>query len=85
MKLYEIFFAKQALKDVQSLSPKLKEKLKKLLIEVIAQDPYVGKKLVGELEGNYSYRLNIKDRLVYSIDPQLRRIYVKRARTHYGE
>lgn len=85
MAKYEIFFTKQALKDVKSLSPKLKSKLKNLLLEVISQDPYCGKKLLGELAGNYSYRLSLKDRVVYSVDKSKMRIYVKRARTHYGD
>lgn len=85
MAKYEIFLTKQALKDIKSLSPKLRSKLKNLLLEVIAQDPYCGKKLLGELAGNYSYRLSIKDRVVYSVDKAKMRIYVKRARTHYGD
>lgn len=85
MKRYELFFSKQAAKDIRTLSPKLKDKLKKLLTEVISVDPFVGKRLLGDLEGNYSYRLTFKDRIVYSIDSQKKIIYVKRARTHYGE
>ncbi len=84
MKKFQIFFTKQAKKDVQLLSPKLKQKLKNILIEVISQNPNAGKKLIGELEGNLSYRLTIKDRIIYSIDKKNNRIYIKRARTHYG-
>lgn len=84
MKKYKIFFTKQAFKDIKTLSPKLKIKLRKILTEAISIDPYIGKKLLGELEGSYSYRLNIKDRIVYSVDEKRRCIYIKRARTHYG-
>lgn len=85
MEKYEIFFTKQALKDTHSLSPKLKEKLKKILEEIISINPFIGKKLQGELEGNYSYRLTIKDRIVYSVEKKEKRIYIKRTKTHYGD
>ena len=85
MAKYKILFAKQAIKDVKSLSPKLKIKLKAVLTEVILDDPFCGKKLLGDLEGNYSYRLDLKNRIVYSVDVKSKIIYVKRARTHYGE
>lgn len=85
MKKYTITFAKQAVKDVKSLSPRLKEKVRKILLEVIAEDPFIGKKLLGDLKGNYSYRISLKHRLVYSVDKKKRIVYVKRARTHYGD
>jgi Txe/YoeB family toxin of toxin-antitoxin system len=84
MKKYEILFTKQALKDAKSLSPKLKNKLKSILLEIISEDPFCGKKLLGDLEGNYSHRLDLKNRIVYSVDKKEKIIYVKRARTHYG-
>jgi len=70
MGTFEIKITKQALKDIKTLTPKLKKKLKDIFEEVMANDPLKGKKLVGELAGNYSYRLNIKDRIVYSIDQE---------------
>ena len=73
---YKIFFAKQALKDVKLLSPKFNQKLKKVLSELISVNPYVGKKLMGDLLGNYSYRLNIKDRIIYSIDQKKHCIFI---------
>jgi mRNA interferase RelE/StbE len=82
---WEVRFTKQARKDVEKLTPKLREKLRDILIEVLAQDPYVGKRLLGDLEGSYSYRLTFKDRIVYSLDEKRRILYVERARTHYGE
>jgi mRNA-degrading endonuclease RelE of RelBE toxin-antitoxin system len=82
---YEIRITKTALKDISQLSPKLKAKLKDILINVIAQNPYEGKKLLGELEGNYSIRLTHKDRIVYSINEERRIVYIKRTKTHYEE
>jgi len=82
---FELIFSKKAKKDIKTLSTKLKVKLKKLLVEVISKDPYIGKKLLGEFEGTFSYRLSLKDRILYSVDLEKKQIFVKRARTHYGD
>jgi len=82
---WEVRFTKQARKDVDKLPPQLKQKLRDILVEVLADDPYVGKRLLGDLEGSYSYRLTYRDRIVYSIDEKRRILYVERARTHYGD
>jgi mRNA interferase RelE/StbE len=82
---YDIRISRRAEKDIDKLSPKLKDKLYDILTEVIANDPYEGKKLFGDLRGSYSYRLSLKDRLVYSIDESRRTVYLERAKTHYGK
>lgn len=81
---FEIRITHRAEKDIKKLSPKLKDKLYDILTEAIAKDPYAGKKLVGDLEGSYSFRLSYKDRIVYSIDDKKRIVYLERTRTHYG-
>ena len=85
MRGYEIRITKQALKDMQKLSPKMKNKLKSILLEVLSKTPYEGKRLVGDLKGNFSLRLNIYDRIVYSIDEDTKTVFIKRAKTHYRE
>lgn len=82
---YEIRLTRRAEKDVYKLTPQLRRKLYEILTEVIAQDPFQGKKLIGDLAGSYSYRLTYKDRIVYSLDPKNRVIYIERPATHYGE
>lgn len=82
---WEVRFTKQARKDVEHLPPKLKVKLRDILLEVLARNPYEGKKLLGNLAGSYSYRLTYQDRIVYSLDEERRVIYIERARTNYGE
>lgn len=82
---WEIRFTKQAKRDVKHLPPKLRVKLRDILIEVLARNPYEGKKLLGDLAGSYSCRLTHKDRIVYSLDEERRVVYIERARTHYGE
>ncbi len=85
MKPFAIRFTKEAAKDVKKLSPRLKQKLREMLLADIATAPFSGKKLVGDLLGFYSVRLTHKDRIVYSVDPTARTVFVHRARTHYGE
>ena len=82
---YEIIITRQAKKDIDNLPPKFKDKLRDILNEIISKHPYEGKKLIGDLAGNYSYRLSFKDRILYSINEIERIVYLKRARTHYGE
>lgn len=83
--IYEIRITRRAEKDIQTLTPKLREKLGDILTEVIAKNPFEGKKLVGDLTGSFSYRLTFQDRIVYSIDRERRIVYIERARTHYGD
>lgn len=82
---YEIRLTRRAEKDVRKLAPQLRRKLQEILTEVVAQDPFQGRKLIGDLAGSYSYRLTYKDRIVYSVDPKNRIVYIERAATHYGE
>ena len=47
--MHEIRFSRQAEKDIRKLTPKLKSKLKDILRNWIAVDPYSGKALAGDL------------------------------------
>jgi mRNA interferase RelE/StbE len=85
VKPYVIVLTKEAAKDAKKLPPRLRRKLREMLLADVAIDPHSGKKLVGDLLGFYSVRLTIKDRIVYSIDEQTHTVTVHRARTHYGE
>lgn len=85
MKPYEVRFTKEAVKDFQKLTPKLRQKLKEILAESISKDPRCGKRLIGDLAGFFSYRLSYKDRIIYSIDDAKKTIFIHRTRTHYGE
>ena len=85
MKPYKIRFTKEAAKDVKKVAPRLRQKLKTILLSSVATDPRSGKKLVGDLEGFYSLRLTYKDRIIYSVDKKSHTVFIHRARTHYGE
>jgi Txe/YoeB family toxin of Txe-Axe toxin-antitoxin module len=82
---YRVRLTRRAETDVAALSPKLKKKLKDILLNRIAIDPHSGKRLTGELAGYWSVRLSYKDRIVYRIDESEKIVYILRARTHYGE
>ena len=85
MSSYEIKFTKEAFKDTKKLSPALKKKLKTILMNRIAVEPYTGKKLVGDLKNFYSVKLNYSDRIIYSINEDSHTIFIHRTRTHYGD
>jgi Txe/YoeB family toxin of toxin-antitoxin system len=85
VRAFAIRFTREAAKDVKKLSPRLKKKLREILLADLATAPFSGKRLLGDLSGFYSVRLTHKDRIVYSVDEATRTIYVHRARTHYGE
>lgn len=82
---FEVRVTHRAEKDIKKLTPKLKRKLRDILTEATAKDPFQGKKLVGDLAGSYSHRLTYQDRIVYSIDSKARVVHIERAATHYGE
>lgn len=85
MKNYEIRFTKEAVKDIKKLPSNLIPKLRSMLENIIAKNPYTGKRLVGDLTGLFSLRLSYKDRIVYSVDEKQRIVYIHRTRTHYGD
>jgi Txe/YoeB family toxin of toxin-antitoxin system len=84
---WQVVFAKHALKDAKKLSAAgLREKAQEL-IEVLRQDPCRNpppfEKLVGDLEGAYSRRINIQHRLVYEVFKKERTVRVLRMWTHH--
>lgn len=85
MTTYQIFFSKQARKDVENLTPKQKAKLQDILRNILASNPYEGKSLKGDLAGLRSFRLNRKDRILYEINETDQTILIIRAKTHYGD
>ena len=84
---WTVVYAKHALKDAKKLSAAgLKEKAQELL-EVLAIDPFQNppayEKLVGDLDGTYSRRINIQHRLVYEVFKKERTVRVLRMWSHY--
>lgn len=86
---YTILYSKEAQKDAKNLSAAgLVDKAKEL-IEIIKCNPFQTppsyEKLVGNLSGAYSRRINIKHRLVYQVIEETKTIRVLRMWSHYGE
>jgi toxin YoeB len=84
---WQIVYAKQAQKDAKKLaSAGLKPKAQELLA-LLAENPYQNpppyEKLVGDLAGAYSRRINIQHRLVYQVLEEERVVKVLRLWTHY--
>ena len=84
---WELAFSKQALKDAKKvkaagLKPGVEE-----LLALLEKDPFQSppsfEKLVGDLAGAYSRRLNIHHRLVYEVFTKERVVRVLRMWTHY--
>ena len=84
---WQIVYAKQALKDAKKLSasglrPKAEELIKILHVNPL-QNPPSFEKLVGDLDGAYSRRINIQHRLVYEVFATEQIVRVLRMWTHY--
>ena len=84
---WQIVYSKQALKDARKMKaaghkPKAEE-----LLGILANDPFQNppkfEKLVGDLAGAYSRRINIHHRLVYEVFAKERTVRILRMWTYY--
>jgi len=85
--MWRVVFTKQAQKDAKRLSKAgLRPKAEKL-IEILRENPYQSppplEKLLGDLSGAFSRRINIQHRLVYQIIEDEEVVKVIRMWTHY--
>ncbi len=87
MKPWTVVFAKQAVKDARKLAAANLKPNAQALLDVLHDDPFQNpppfEKLVGDLEGAYSRRINIQHRLVYEVFKRERTVRVLRMWTHY--
>ena len=84
---WQLVYSKQARKDAKKLKaaglkPKAEELIEILKVDPL-QNPPTFEKLIGDLAGAYSRRINIHNRLVYEIFPKQRIVRVLRMWTHY--
>ena len=86
---YKILYSKLALKDAKKLSSANLAIKAKELIEIIRQNPFQNpppyEKLVGNLNGSCSRRINIKHRIVYEARELGKVVRIFRMWSHYGE
>ena len=85
--MWRVLFTKRALKDAKKLSAAgLRPKAEKLL-DILSENPYQTpppfEKLVGDLSGAYSRRINIQHRLVYQVLLDEKAVKIIRLWTHY--
>jgi len=84
---WRIVYTKQAEKDAKKLSGAGLRPKAEALIEILKKDPFQlpppFEKLVGDLDGAYSRRINIQHRLVYEVLKSQRTVKVIRMWTHY--
>lgn len=84
---WKLAYTKQAQKDAQNLAAAGLKSKAKLLLDILAENPFQNpppyEKLVGDLAGAYSRRINIKHRLVYQVLEDIGTVKVLRMWTHY--
>ena len=84
---WRVVFTSQAQRDARKLARAGLRPRAEALLEVISRDPFASplpfEKLVGDLAGAYSRRINIHHRLVYQVLKKERTVKVLRLYTHY--
>ena len=84
---WQLAFTKQAQKDAKRLSSAGLRPKAEALLEVLRKNPFQNppprEKLVGDLDGACSRRINIQRRLVYQVFPNIKTVKVIRLWTHY--
>ncbi|MFC1522361.1 Txe/YoeB family addiction module toxin [Elusimicrobiota bacterium] len=84
---WQLIFTKQSQKDARKLARTGLRLKAEALLEILKENPFKQpppfEKLVGDLEGAYSRRINIHHRLVYQVIKQTKTIKVIRMWTHY--
>ena len=85
--MYKIVYTKTATKDIPKLKTAHLDTKAKALIDVIRENPFQTppsyEKLVGDLQGLYSRRINIQHRLVYQVLEEEKTIKIVNLWTHY--
>ena len=85
--MYNIKYRKKCLKDMERLKSAGLSNKAKQLIDIIKNNPYQNpppyEKLIGDLKGAYSRRINVQHRLVYQILEQENIIKILSLWTHY--
>ncbi|OGT55256.1 MAG: toxin of toxin-antitoxin system [Gammaproteobacteria bacterium RIFCSPHIGHO2_12_FULL_42_10] len=87
MTAWKIVYTKQAQKDAKKIAAAgFKQKVRKLL-EILTVSPFKNppeyEKLIGDLTGAYSRRINIQHRLIYQVYSKEKTIKIIRMWTHY--
>jgi Txe/YoeB family toxin of toxin-antitoxin system len=84
---WQLVFTKQAQKDAKKIAQSGLKPQAERVLEIIKENPFKNpppfEKLVGDLSGAYSRRINIQHRLVYQVMEDIKTIKIIRMWTHY--
>lgn len=84
---WRLVFTKQAQKDAKKIAHSGLQPQTERLLEIIKENPFKNpppyEKLVGDLSGAYSRRINIQHRLIYEVLDDIKTIKIIRMWTHY--
>jgi toxin YoeB len=84
---WKVVFTRQAQKDAKKLSASGRRTKAEALLKIVAENPFKSpppfEKLVGDLAGAYSRRIDIQHRLVYEVLSRERTVKIIRMWTHY--
>ncbi len=84
---WRLVFTKQAQKDAKKIAQSGLKPQAERLLELLTENPYKNpppyEKLIGDLSGAYSRRINIQHRLVYQVMDETQTVKVIRMWTHY--
>lgn len=85
--MYKIVYTKRAVNDIKNLKSAKLDKKAKVLIELVRENPFQTpppyEKLLGDLKGAYSRRINIKHRFVYEVLENEKAIKILSMWSHY--
>ena len=89
MSEWKVLLHKRAIKDAELIRQAGLEPQVKALIQVLRANPFQippqYEKLVGDLKGYYSRRINIQHRMVYSVDEETKTVKIQSMWTHYEQ
>ena len=84
---WRLVFTKQAQKDAKKIAQSGLKPAASRLLDILREDPFQcpppSKKLIGDLSGAFSRRINIQHRLVYQILEDIKTVKIIRMWTHY--
>lgn len=89
MSAWNVMLHRRAVKDAEKIKQAGLEPQVKALIKMLRENPYQNppqyEKLVGDLKGYYSRRINIQHRMVYSVDEETKTVKIQSMWTHYEQ
>ena len=84
---WQVSFTKRAQKDAKKIAASNLRSQTQRLLDLLAQDPFQNpppyEKLIGDLNGANSRRINVQHRLVYQVDVPGKRVKILRGWSHY--